>query len=170
MYECNLDGANFEGANLSGFEIYNEKDRMSSYGAKRTFRGANFKNADLRGAALIDCDFTGADFTGANMESVQLGTTDFTKIKMGREQAEQIMRDNLHIFKYNKLSFNETVERLGISEQKFEYLVLSGAIQVRTNRGTEIVSSKFDPDLHHVPIWEIETIQKILSESDDAPS
>jgi hypothetical protein len=42
-----------------------------------------------------------------------------------------------------------------MSNNQFEFMVLSGAVEVRNNIDASVVASQFDPDRHHVPIWSV---------------
>jgi uncharacterized protein YjbI with pentapeptide repeats len=74
--EGELDGANFEGMDLSHIRTW-----------QGSFKGAKFKNAKLthsKGADLTRADVTGADFEGADLSKARLGVVENANLKAAR--------------------------------------------------------------------------------------
>lgn len=68
MDKCNLDGASFENADLSG-----------AYLSQSSFQGANFQGANLSGAKITRADLRFAKFDGANLEGADLRGANYDK-------------------------------------------------------------------------------------------
>lgn len=160
--------ANLEGANLDGTDWTDAKMTGRSWEIDvkdpLSFKNASLRNANLTGAQFQLADMSGCDLTGATLKGAML-PSDLTNIDISRSQFEQLTDGTLSYkspgtYKYKKHTFDEAVKELNLDEQRFEYLVLSKVIQVRDNDTNEIVTSNFDPDLHHVPAWEMAEAKK----------
>lgn len=178
----NLEGANFEsvylstanldGANLDGTNWANSRLMLRGWDNTSPANRLSFKNASLRGADLTNahfqlCDMSGANLTGAKLKGAIL-PRDLTNIRITNEQFEELTADGMSLdepyrYEYPKRTFQEAIEELGLDESKFEYLVLSKVIRIRNNKTNRIVTSNFDPEKHHVPVWEIEAAKKALA-------
>lgn len=159
--ECNFNGANFEEANLESAVVADETSVIVD--TKRSLRNANFRNANLVNSYFGDCDLVGADFTGANLSRAKL-PYDLRGIKLGNREFEMLIENmDTILYEYDHLSFDEAIDKLQVTENQFEFLVHSGVIVPRDNKKRS-VTNKFDPDKHHVPIWEIERAKKALEE------
>lgn len=148
---CDLSGANLRGANLSYARLGGN------------FKGAILKDANLESATLWG-DLTDVDFTGANLTNARV-PLDLEGLDLTDSQVESFIYSNQHPeeFKYRKFSFEEAIKELDISESEFEYLVISGVINVRDNVSNELIEEGFDPERHHVPSWVIRETKEFLS-------
>lgn len=153
FFEVILDGANLKNANLQYAEIVG------------SVREANLEGADLRDAHLREADLRGANLEGADLTGAILNH-DLTDVDITAEQFNSLMRSNdgTKYYRYKEFSFHDTIEELGITEQQFEFLVLSGVIQVRDNETGNLIKSGYDPDTHHVTPWCLKTAKKVLAE------
>lgn len=162
--ELNLEGADLEGANLRHLNT-KRIDSLSSDVGVISFRGANLNNTDLSNSQLDRCDFSGCDLTTTNLEGARM-PDDLNNVTITDDQFESFNEGFLtkSLFQYEKCTFDSAMKDLGLNEQRMEFLILSGAIKVRDNVSNERVTSKFDPEKHHVPRWEVDAARKTLNE------
>lgn len=154
LWKGNFDGANLEGANLANVVL-----------ESCSFRDANLQGTDFTGANLRKSDMSGADITGAEVEGVRM-PRNLMGVTMSGEQFDKIKEASPEQkFDYPTHSFDYVVESLGISEKRFEYLVISGVIEVRDNSTQTRVVKGFDPNIHHVPGWSLERTREALKET-----
>ncbi len=86
LWLCDLDGANFQSADLQGAEI-----------RRSWLKNANFQDADLRETQFITCDMTGVQFNKARFGATHLG---YTKLQnaQGLEEIEHSAESYLDQF------------------------------------------------------------------------
>jgi uncharacterized protein YjbI with pentapeptide repeats len=170
---ANFSGAKFGGANLSDSDFSNADFFMVSFDGC-TLRRTTLEGSTMVSSVLVDADASGAnlcnvkamegdwqranldgaDLSGANLRSCDLRGASWNNTKTDGMLVDV---DENYVVKqpaqYDKLTFAESEEKLGISDARFEYLVLSGVIEVRDNITCGLVGSGFDMSKHHVPIW-----------------
>lgn len=153
MWDVNLDGANLAKAN------FRDADMIG------TMRDANLEGADLRDVNLSKADLQGANLEDANLTGAFL-QQDLTGVDITAGQFNSLTRanDGSGYYKYEQISFHDAVNELGISEQRFEFLVLSGVVKVRDNETQELVQSGFDPERHHIGPWCMKAARQVLAE------
>jgi uncharacterized protein YjbI with pentapeptide repeats len=149
LQQANLDGANLTGADLS-------KSSISG-----SMRDTILCNTNLEEANLDDVDLSGADLTGANLRHATL-SRDLTNVNITGEQFEQL--NEIEKYDYPAKNFHEVAQELGVSEKQFEFLVLSGAVEVRDKHSNERVLSDFDTEKHNIPVWGVEELKNALSQ------
>ena len=149
LYECDLSGAN----------LTNVRIGPNSNISKCTFENANFSNADLRGSKIYEHNMIGANWKGARTEGMIVSKNeDPNRVKDELFVLESVLKeitDRKETLKYSHHSFWDAAEQMGLSKKQFEFLVSSGAIEIRDNKG-ERVKSQFDPEKHHVPAWVVQ--------------
>lgn len=156
----NFNNADLRGANLSGAKLnWNSMDgAIFSTMCNTDLRGANLEGADLQAIARVE----GTSFEGANITNTHL-PKNLRGAHFSREQLKLIY-PNLHKYVYDQVSFSDALKELDITEKQFEFLVVSGVVEVRSNDTKEKIVNNFDPDAHHVPKWEIETLKHVLGD------
>lgn len=168
---ANLQGANFEETKFDKVFLDGADLRGTKWRGALFMRESSMNNVDLRGADLSG-DMTKVDLSGANLEGVDLSRThmpaDLRGIDLSDEQIKQIenVSGDMSAHIYNKMSFEQAIEELGIEEKQFEFLVVSGVIEVRDNRTRKIVRAGYDPELHHVPFWSLNGAKKAFKNSE----
>lgn len=163
ILKSRIENCVFQSSNFKLCEIVDSLIRNTGFthveGFKTSFEGSTgedllFQNSPFPKSSFVGCHFKRVkfelyDLTGASWEnsSVELEISGNPILPPG----------------YDRRSFDETIAATGLSEREFEYLVLAGAIEVRDNAKGQRVSSRFDPDLHHVPNWVYVNLPRILA-------
>lgn len=62
---------------------------------------------------------------------------------------------------YGRYSLGDALKESGLTEKQFEFLVLSGGIEVRDNVTMKKISSGFDQEKHHVPPWTFSNLKSL---------
>ncbi len=102
LAECNLDGANFKGAQLMDAVFVGSSLKGANLaeisGQKAIFQGCNLEGAKITGALLFDCDFShsnlknvdfsGSQFLNSNFEGADLTGANFNGCSLSRYGAE----------------------------------------------------------------------------------
>lgn len=126
---CTADHLTFEDTRVMGAE-FESSHFYECFWSETEFQGVLFKDSSiketyLRDVELIDCEFDNLSIRDTDVKGVV----------------------------YAEYTFSDAQQKLGVTEKQFEFLVLSGAIEVRDNKTLRRVTSGFDPRLHHVPPW-----------------
>lgn len=149
FYGCNLTGAN-----LSGLKFQLGQKMMN----------CNLQNANLSGVDLSQADLCGSDLRGVNWvgsKTKGMIVSDLDKTMRMNPKLGVIhgiagdVGGQTRIPLYTQHNFAEACEMMNLSEKQFEFLVLSGTVEVRDHHGV-VVKSNFDPDKHHVPAWSVQ--------------
>lgn len=165
----NLQKANFFQTTFEGGVIWKNSDLRNINLSETKFKlNSNMEGSDLRDANLEKADLgmvslTGADLRGANITDTKLPVS-LEGIIFDDEQ-KNLISDSLHEHIYEKVSFQDAIEKLDVSEKQFEFLVLSQGIKVRDNQSSHIVTQNFDPMEQHVDLWEVERVKKTIQEN-----
>lgn len=161
-----------------------EADLSFSFGQMSVFLGANLsdakiKDSDLRyakldGAICSGADFSGcnlrhaicraADFRGANLTNAEISAADFTGAYWGGTKISGIKIEPNSGTKYEQYDFGQVRNILNISDQRFEFLVFSNALEVRENDTLRVVFSDFSPRTQHIPVWALENMKIALKD------
>lgn len=167
LVEINFTGANFEGSTFGN-------PRRATI-QKCDFSKANFSKADVRGVDFADrptdvwpeevyhvdgsstegSDLTGVNWDGALTDGMVLGRV--KNVQFYDSDGESVNEDDVWSEAvFDKYGFSEAVEAIGVSESQFEFLVLSGVIEVRDYTNHKKVTSGFDPKEDYVPAWAVQ--------------
>lgn len=134
---------------------------VSVFWAYCTFTDANLRGLQHSGLAVNNCTFRNANFEKVDFEKITFtGANDFTGATLNAEQFSHIRTPSSIL--YEEIDFREAANSLHLSDARFEYLVLSGVIRVYDNHSKNLIHAGFDPDLHHVPDWEIRSAKRAL--------
>ena len=149
---------NLRGANLSQADLSNS-DLTDARLKKAWLKNASLVGANLTATELIHTNMEGVDLSGATLRNVFIsGRTSFRGANWKGAVVKDIMigsipEDYGAARVWEQTTFHDAINHFGLSEKRFEYLVLSGAIEVRDNKTLEIVKGNYDPDRHHIPPW-----------------
>ena len=169
-------GANFSGSNHESFDAKGSVLREADFTEAKITQG-DFTEADLSGikiekAKFVRCSFDRANFTGVDFSQISLdGPTSIKDAIITPDQFDSLRDFSKSQVRYEPVKFSDTIQTLNITEQQFEFLVISGAIPIYEKQiiryGAQLpqrVTSNFDPAKHHVPCWAIATIKKTSPE------
>lgn len=169
-------GANFSDSHYESFDAKNSVLREADFTETNITQG-NFTEADLsqikiENAKFVRCSFEKADFTGVDFSQLSLeGITSIKDAIITPDQFDSLRDFSKSQVRYETVSFSDAAQTLNVTEQQFEFLVISGAIPIYEEtvnkfgaRVSQRVTSDFDPIKHHVPCWAIATIKKTSPE------
>lgn len=142
-----MTGANFQGVSTEDVDF-----------SKADLRNANFKKANLAQSSFSRAYLTGASFDGAIIYDLRRANINLSDEQMMSLDPLSFERCRV----YDQITFDSAVEDLGIPEKQFEFLVLSGALEVRDNETCKPVTSDFDPGKHHVTRWDLIKAKRTL--------
>lgn len=173
-----LEGVDLSGLNLSGAKLI-EAELMGC-----DLSGCNLSKTFFANSKIVNCDLSNADLSGANVvishiENSDLRNTNFSKVKLARTDFVNNLwgRNNMvdveivnidrgdgtmQFCNFEKYDFYEAARLLDLSEKQFEYLVVSGTVEVRDKNSHAVVTSGFNVDSQYVPVWAIHDQKKIL--------
>lgn len=164
----------FEGASLNATLFVNaftalmkgiapEPEEMS----ERNFAWAgleetSFKEASLKGAKFVnlslrEVDFSYADLSGAQFINTELYDVNFYESNIRPEQIV-VPERNWASISYRQYSLEETLDLLNVDESMLLGLIGAGEIEVRDDYSHLPITESFDPERHHIPQWEIQSI------------
>lgn len=153
LIDCMFSESNFSKSNFSGSRLEEcEFGRVDLLDAnfsdteadKTFFYLSNLNYANLSSARWKKTLVRGGSLLGVNWKNVSFSCDFLNEIKK---------------LEYEQFTFSDTIKNCGISQKEFEFLVLSGAIEVRDNETLERVRSEFDPNKNHVPVWAFENLK-----------
>lgn len=169
-----LDSINFEGANLANTiwraKVFSWIDQQNQH-TSIVWRNCNFNNANLRAMRndkiiISYCDLQKTNFENVDFKNLSFyGKNNLTGATLNATQFSLIKDKSKIIYEQN--TFAQAASQLELDDRKFEFLVLSGAIHVYDNDTREPVFEKFDLTKHHVPDWEVKSVQKTLTGKKD---
>lgn len=180
---CNLDacrkrmkipnavavGARFSRGDWEEFDAKNSVLREANFD-QATLNQGNFDGADLRNISVENTRFRGCSFVGANLTGIDFSKLDFEiRANMRNaillaDQFDKLSDRSRYGVEYDEIRFEDAMKDLGLSEKRFEFLVLSGTIPVYDNENKQRVRSNFDPATHHVPCWGLTSLKKLAPE------
>lgn len=169
IFLADINGCNFSESRLDGSTIGQNLqsaagNKIETIVAKTSFDNASLKNVVFSNVLLSNVSFVDADLTGTKFLNTKVGLghkLDVTGSNITRQQINDLMNASSWVeLIYKKYSFDEAIEKSGITEKQFEFLVLSGSVEVYDNFGSR-VESNFDPNSHHLPQWEIQSLKNI---------
>lgn len=164
LVDCDFTGGRFDGS-VFGVNPMREHPEENDNPCVVQMSSVSFDNASLQDVVFDRALMSSVSFRGADLRGVTFNETcvdsnlgiDVTDSNITSQQIKSLLPypqdsgDPPHIV-YRHYSFDEVVAATSLSEQQFEFMVLSGAIEVRDKR-QRVVKSGFDPELHHVPQW-----------------
>lgn len=172
----NMSGSNFSGSQftIKDANMVNFEDSNFSHVTMRRKGGpsitlCNFSNSDFSG-----CDLGESDFSFHKQQHLQLLSCTFSNVNWKNTRIQDIVLGREGSFdetgmtlgvdsgnSFEKYTLREAHERLELTDKQFQFMVLSGALEVREKNSNEIVRSHFDmdSDLQYVPIWAIQNFR-----------
>lgn len=156
-----LTGCTFEASNLMGMAMegvrWDDCEFKKCNAQKSTFErvagtGALFHDSFLQGTKFDHFTMKDITFHLCQLRETSWANTNMDCHFIGEAEEQQYLGEN-YVPAYTQFHFDDALTEAKISRRQFEFLVLSGVIEVRDNVTLEKVTSGFDPDYHHVPPW-----------------
>jgi hypothetical protein len=143
----------------------NEAKILRSYLDNCNFWNAEAKNLDFLGSTMVDTviscsDLSGSNFSETTITGCEIYESDLTSSRWGEAKVDMAYIRAVGDA-YDQHSLYDAQVQLGLTEKQFEFLVLSGAIEVRDNMSKGKVSSNFNTKEHHVPAWVLENLSVV---------
>lgn len=166
--DCHFTRGDFRHSNLICAEV-TDCTFERTYFEKVEARQANFSGSQGR-LSFARCNLRQADFTGIDLNvtfqqtPVHEATWNNSSIDFRLLGAHEYAQFEPF---YENYSFEEAIQQNtanGLTDRRFEFMVLSGIVEVRDNSTMKKVTSGFDPDKHHIPPWAYEKLKKMTSE------
>lgn len=144
------------------------------------FKGTSIKNSDLSKASFSKTEIDDSLISGCNLTETSWEGVFISHSKIENSDCSRSIWENAHLpqsilrniiwrhavlsepdfsyhvaqnAQYDKWSFEDLTSSSGLTEKQFEFLVLSGAIEVRDNDNLTVVRAGFNSKKHHVPDW-----------------
>lgn len=180
---ANFSGSLFGGAHLKEVDFREVNFSKADFHAPRKtvirkcdFGKANFSEADVRGVNFADrpsdvfpeedyhlwsdgpCEgsnLMGVNWRGTLIEDMVVANFKYLHFYGENEDDgydDEVWTEALH----EKYTMKEAMKELKLQEKQFEFMVLSGVIEVRSDIDGKIVTSGFDPEDHYVPVWVVQ--------------
>lgn len=162
--ECVFERSSIRYSNIRRAEIVDCKFD-GTYFEKVEARQVNFSGAQGK-FAFRSSDLNEANFTDVNMEvTFQLTPVYGATWKNSLVDCHVLGAHEYALPQpfYEQYSFKDVIKHNGLTDKQFEFMVLSGVIQVYDNIRMKRVESGFNPGDHHVPPWTYESIKNALS-------
>lgn len=185
-YVRDENGKDFIGIGESKVGIHRSSMRNCSFDFGE-MNGSSIVNSSLENCSFLQMDLTDMNFYGCQGANLEFDSSNFKKSKFENNTfknvniAESVFpevfwKNNIVDCEFSKensgnspgsfyqqYSFEEALEESGLSRERFEFLVLSGVIEVRDNETLQKVTSGFDTEKHHVPPWVYGSFDRIIS-------
>ena len=161
IFRCSGTSTKFNSTYFKGTSIKESNFSKASFSKTEIddslFSGCNFTETSWDGVAMYhstiensDCSrsiWENASLPGSSLRNIiwkhaVLSEPDFPYRPHSSQDAE-----------YDRWSFHDLTSSSGLTNKQFEFLVLSGAIEVRDNDNLTVVRAGFDPKKHHIPDW-----------------
>ena len=113
-------------------------------------RNPKIVSSDFRETWWTETEIRRAHFSKTTIQKGAFQSSSIMKCEFDRVDFANFEMDTVI---YEQFSFQEAKERLGVTDRQFEFLVLSGVVEVRDNETKKVVHGGFDTDKHHVPPW-----------------
>lgn len=111
---------------------------------------STFKSCNISRFYMTENRFSGSTFEKVSFREGEINDTNFGDTQFDNCQFRETSLEDVE---YPRMTFMEAHRILGVTEKQFEFLVLSGAIEVRDNDTLEKITSGFNLNHHHVPPW-----------------
>lgn len=175
---CTFLSTKMSGLNVEGSEF--RSSRFIKVNARKLrASGSNFERA-VMGSNDDRSDFSGSDFSEANFKLSVLGNSKVKGCKWtkantsGMEIFDHIKGTPLSVAEghsgdvaslketsYEHYSLPQAAKKMGATDKAFEFLVVSGAVEVRHNLTKQKVSEDFDISMNHIPAWQMQNLPKV---------
>lgn len=184
-----LGDSNMSGSDFSG-SLLTIKDANVV-----NFEGSNFSNATMRrreGPSIILCNFAKSNFAGCDLgnsdfavykrQDLQLLSSVLSGINWENARTQDIVLGREDTFEetgmtlgidtdnsFEKYTLREAHERFGLTDNQFEFMVLSGALEIRERNSNKIARKDFDldSDSQYVPVWVMQNFAILASDIND---
>lgn len=141
----------------------------STFGANEdgsNFSGSDFSNADFTDTVLNNSNFKKSKWDNANTSEMIIFPD------LGHERISTVNEENgtvktLKDTSYEHYSLHDAAKELGATEKAFEFLVVSGAVEVRHNLTKSKVKENFNTSLNHIPVWQMQNLKKLATTKND---
>lgn len=127
-------------------------------------RHTRWQNVHLEDCRFSSCTYQENSFDGVKFLRPEIFSTEIEDSVWKNTSLLDLPEDfNKRSLSYEEISFEDFVRETNLTKNQFEYLVLSGSIEARDNMTGKRIRSDFNPDNHHVPIWELSKASRIVS-------
>lgn len=148
FHKCSMDIA-LSSIYVNGLEMEGcEVKKMSVFGS--ILRNSKISLSNFRETSWIETEISRAHFSKSTIQKGSFRASSILKSEFDRVNFPNFQMDGVV---YQQFSFQEAKEKLGVTDRQFEFLVLSGVVEVRDNDTKKVVHGGFDPQKHHVPPW-----------------
>lgn len=154
--DCNFSRSNFDEAFIYGSIIQNcnfsDVKSMPPKMTRNEIVDSNLKGANFQGLFISHSKLTGNTW-GAN--NIRTTSPEVNKgIPFVFDQCE-----------FEQYGFHDAAKTLGLSDRQFEFVVVSGALEVRDGTNHDVVTKGFDPENQYIPVWTIHDHQQSLGDN-----
>lgn len=167
-----LAGCTFEASWIAGSSMqgvawddceFKKCDLRNTTFEKVTGKGAYFHNTYLQGASFDTVSLSEVTFYQPELQNTSWRDTRFEDCHFIGGLEEKVHRGANYEPAYRQYSLDEALKASGVSSKQFEFLVLSGVIEVRDNDTMNVVISGFDSAKHHVAPWVFANLKYLAS-------
>ena len=168
LREANFSNTNFFSPTTFRSALLQKANFSNIDTSEIDFVNADLREANFQNAILGDSVFTNAQIDGANFQNAVIHNTKKSNIDLSDEQLMSLHPDSFkpastrYKVTYDYISFEKAIEKLGLTEKQFEFLVTSGALPVRDNETQEIVTKNFDSKQNHITRWDLLRTKEVL--------
>lgn len=147
LTDCKITKGRMVSSDVTGCHL---KNCIFEY---QDLQGMRFDNTIGQNIVFKSCKLRDASFVDTRWNKLSLERAFMHNAQWDGARVDCKFVGNANRLLYNKYSLEEALEKSGLSKKRFEFLVLSGVIEVRDNETLSKVKSSFDVDKHHVPPW-----------------
>lgn len=158
LTDCTFTDSNLKDVNFIDNRVSNLKIRSCKANRMNFFKSRG-KSLEFEHCDLYDARFDESSFSDVNFGKSYLWSSTWSGAYLDAKFNDVMLEC------YTQHSMQDALDRSGMSQAKFEFLVMSGAVEVRDNRTLQKVTSGFDIDKHHVPPWVYENIDNLIPKS-----
>lgn len=142
-------GLQAEGTNFSGATFGSDSESCD-------LQNSNFSNAIFDDATIGNTNVRGSTWKGAKTNNMHVFKIDDAPLTVVESSSGEI--DTLNRTSYEHYSLRDAAEKMGGTDKAFEFLVVSGAVDVRHNLTKQRIKSDFDPSMNHIPVWQMQNL------------
>lgn len=164
MTNMDVRGNSFAGSSffqVKGVGLQAENTNFSnvSFGKnneKSDMRNSNFTNAVFDDAEIGNTNLRGSIWKGAKTDKMHVFKIDNSPLTVVENSSGEIT--TLNQTSYEHYSLYDAAKKIDATDKAFEFLVVSGSIDVRHNLTKQRIEKDFDPSINHVPVWQMQNL------------
>lgn len=181
--EANLSWASFYDGNMRN--SYFGGSRFSiAIGQRVDWSNCDFSNATMVNefaAQVVSCNFAGSDFSGADLGETRFSSRTYAESEKAKMADPSVLShinwlgtktrlidigenltDGSPPVSFEQYDFHSAADLLNLNSNQFQFLVVSGSVEVRDRKTNKIVKAGFDVGKHYIPVWSVQNIQANL--------